>query len=195
MCLSEWISARQRLRKLEKLLLSYIYDSDEIQQILHKRRAYKRPDNERIIRAFYECKSVIADVANYLHVDRSTVYEWMREDKTKGDTTLEDALKASKPAAHDWVKGKLMSRIDGYEQRVTKYWMYKGDVVREENVLEIYPPDVPAMHLYYALEGLLIHKTENNNNNLNLDIERVIYRLPDNGRRKDRRPPEENKDV
>jgi hypothetical protein len=96
-------------------------------------------------------------------------------------------MEEAKLIGHDWVKGKLFSRIDGYEHPETKFFMYKGIIYREETT-KIYPPDVDAMRLYAMIEGLIVHKTENNNNNLNTDVERVIYELPHNGRRKDVKP-------
>jgi hypothetical protein len=131
----------------------------EIQQIPHSKGPYKRPSNERIIDSFYECKAIRTEVAKFLGVDRGTVKEWIDTDEAKGDLTLKNAWEDAKESAHDYVKGKLLSRIEGYEHKEDKIFQYRGKKVVIPTVKH-YPPDVPAIQLYYTIEGLLINKTE-----------------------------------
>lgn len=128
-------------------------------QIPQSREPYKRPSNEVIIKAFNDSKGIKIEAAKLLNVDRGTVDDWIEKDIAKEDFTLDKAWDIAKLNGHDYVKGKLLSRIDGYDHPEDKFFNVKGKIVAKRTTKH-YPPDVPAMQLYCVIEGLLVNKTE-----------------------------------
>jgi hypothetical protein len=114
-------------------------NKNEIQQIPHNRKPYKKPENKVIVQAFLNCLNIKSDVANELGVDRTTVNEWL-----KNDPVLAEQVADAVEHAKDYVEGQLLKRIKGYDIEEVKVFQFMGNPVLVP-VNKHYPPDVPAI--------------------------------------------------
>jgi hypothetical protein len=135
--------------------------------------------DQKIIDAFYKFQAVKYVVANNLGMSRPTLDKRIKESKE-----LQDAFEDAKEAAIEHVESKLMARINGYYHPEDKIFQFEGRPVVVPTIKH-YPPDVKAIDIYLSANAKHKGYSDKEQDKAPADIVRVIYRLPDNGRRRD----------
>ena len=88
--------------------------------------------------------ATIAELADILKCNRSTIYRWRAQHQE-----FCDAIKVGKEVADERVGFSLYERAVGYTYNAVKIMQYEGEVIREE-YLEHVPPDVGAQKHWLA---------------------------------------------
>lgn len=96
--------------------------------------------------------------------------------KLEKSEKLRTALEDAKIGCHEYVKSKLMMRIDGYNHVEEKVFCNNGDIVTHETIKH-YPPDVKAMEIYVKWDSHKLGEIEDE------DEEQItVVELPNDGR-------------
>lgn len=119
----------------------YLEDSKDVflqnLQPLHSLqfKSKKRPDNEKIIRAFYQWRGIKSHICSNLGICRPSLDKWIREDQELSDA-YQDALEAS----IDHAESKLMELIDGV---LIQDYDFQGKPMVYKR-----PPDIKALNTF-----------------------------------------------
>lgn len=118
-----------------------------LQKTTTKRKPYKRPKDETIIDALYDCLAVIADAAEKLNCHRSTLNDWINE-----STVLTAAFIDAREAACDTAESSLLKRIRGYDHVETKVFNNQGVIITKD-INKHYPPDPHSADIFLRAYG------------------------------------------
>lgn len=97
---------------------------------------------KRMLTALAKSHAIVSTACEAADVSRTQHYEWL-----KVDPAYNQAVDDVDEGAIDFVEGQLLKRIEGYEHKETKVFVYDGVVTKVE-ITKHYPPDTPAMSLY-----------------------------------------------
>jgi len=103
-------------------------------------KSKKRPENEKLIKSFYQWRGIKMHICTNLGICRPTLDKWIREDKELSDA-YQDALEAS----IDHAESKLMELIDGV---LIQDYDFQGKPMVYKR-----PPDIKALNTFLMCKG------------------------------------------